>query len=132
MNIVKRKLMLPMTMLAVVFSAAGYARGGKSSTPSGRELQAKLEYCMDCHGLSGQGFRGFLVMPRLAGQSPEYIENQLLAFAERRRDRDIFINMAKVHGLSPAMRTAVAAHLKELNPRVVATGFTHFSVRLQG
>jgi cytochrome c553 len=125
MNIVKRNLMLHATILAVVFSAAGYARGGESSNPSGRELQAKLEYCKDCHGLSGQGYRGFLVMPRLAGQSIEYIENQLLAFAERRRDRDVFINMAKVHGLSSAMRTAVAAHLKELNPRVVGGAPRH-------
>ena len=61
-------------------------------------------------------------MPRLAGQQPEYIEAQLRNFAERSRDRDIFINMARVHGLSPEMRSAVAAHFRGLDPKPIGGG----------
>jgi cytochrome c553 len=54
-------------------------------------------------------------MPRLAGQQPEYLENQLRAFIERRRTNPIMFNVA--HVLSPAMVTALATHFKDLNPQ---------------
>ena len=85
-------------------------------------IAGKVEYCTDCHGPSGQGYQGYLTMPRLAGQMPEYIENQLRSFAERSRERDLFINMARVHGLSPDMRAALAAHFQGLNPRPIGGG----------
>ena len=53
-------------------------------------------------------------MPRLAGQQPQYIENQLRAFIERRRTNPIMTNVA--HVLSPSMITALAAHFRHLNP----------------
>ena len=132
MKIIKLRLALQTAIVAIVFFAAGRSDGADTSAVSRGNVQAKVEYCKDCHGLSGQGYRGFYSMPRLAGQPPEYLENQLRAFAERRRDKDIFINMAKVHGLSPAMRTALAAHFRTLDPRpvggapreLVATGKT--------
>ena len=61
-------------------------------------------------------------MPRLAGQTPEYIENQLRSFAERSRERDLFINMGRVHGLSPDMRAAMAAHFRGLDPTPIGGG----------
>ena len=61
----------------------GALAGGASGSDRGRAArehpQGKLGYCMDCHGMSGQGYHGYLVMPRLAGQTPEYLENQLRA-----------------------------------------------------
>ena len=54
-------------------------------------------------------------MPRLAGQQPQYIENQLRAFIERRRTNPIMFNVA--HVLSPSMLTALAAHFRDLNPK---------------
>ena len=95
---------------------------------SQQELQAKLAYCKTCHGLSGQGYRGANPMPRLAGQQPEYLENQLHAFIERRRTNPIMNNVA--HVLSPNMIMALATHFKDLNPKplggapqeLVATG----------
>ena len=65
------------------------------------EFQAKLTYCKTCHGLSGQGYHGYYAMPRLAGQQPKYIENQLRAFIEHRRKNEIMANVA--HALSPSM-----------------------------
>jgi cytochrome c553 len=79
-------------------------------------LQAKIQYCSDCHGPSGQGYRGYFPMPRLAGQTTEYFENQLRAFIERRREPHMPMVMSKVHGVSPALQTALAAHFTALNP----------------
>jgi len=79
-------------------------------------LQAKIQYCSDCHGPSGQGYRAYFTMPRLAGQTTEYFENQLRAFIERRREPHMAMAMSKVHGVSPALQTALAAHFNALNP----------------
>jgi len=81
------------------------------------ELQAKLLYCKTCHGLSGQGYRGYFPMPRLAGQQPQYLENQLRAFIERRRTNPIMANVA--HALSPSMVSALAEHFRHLDPRPI-------------
>jgi cytochrome c553 len=89
-----------------------------SSTASlADELGAKLQYCKTCHGLSGQGYRGYFPMPRLAGQQPQYIENQLRAFIERRRTNPIMANVA--HVLSPSMVAALSAHFRSLDPRPI-------------
>ncbi len=79
------------------------------------DLGAKLEYCKTCHGLSGEGYRGYYTMPRLAGQQPQYLENQLRAFIERRRTNPIMANVA--HSLSSPMLSALAEHFRRLNPR---------------
>lgn len=81
------------------------------------ELQAKLDYCKTCHGLSGQGYRGYFPMPRLAGQQQQYLENQLRAFVERRRVNPIMANVA--HALHPSMVSALASHLRHLDPRPI-------------
>lgn len=114
MKVTSLRLVLQTALLAVVFSAAGHAQERGALAGQGG-LEAKLEYCKTCHGLSGQGYLGYFPMPRLAGQQPQYIENQLRAFSERRRTNPIMFNVA--HVLSPSMLTALAAHFKNLNPR---------------
>jgi len=109
-------------MLATVLAATDALAFSQS------ELEAKLVYCKTCHGLSGEGYRGSTPMPRLAGQQPDYLENQLRAFMERRRDSKFMFGV--VSALGTAMLPAVAAHFKDLNPRplkgasseIVATG----------
>ena len=108
-------LALQTTMLAVFFSAAGHAEDKGKADFSQQELKAKTDYCKTCHGVSGQGFRGAFPMPRLAGQQPEYLENQLQAFIDRRRTNPVMFNVA--HVLSPSMLTALATHFKDLNPK---------------
>jgi cytochrome c553 len=110
-------LALSTAFLVMVFSVVGRADEADIAAGSRSHLQAKIEYCKDCHGRSGQGYVGYLPMPRLAGQTTAYLENQLRAFAERRRDRGLFLNMAKVHGVSPALRVALATHFRNINPR---------------
>ena len=92
----------------------GGARGGQ---PPSRHTncKAKTDYCKTCHGVSGQGFRGSFPMPRLAGQQPEYLKNQLQAFIERRRTNPVMFNVA--HVLTPPMLTALSTYFKDLNPK---------------
>ena len=110
-------LLAPPTAVLVVAVSAG-VRAGEADIGAGSRdyLEAKIAYCEDCHGRSGQGYFGFLPMPRLAGQTTAYLESQLRAFAEGRRDRGLFLNMAKIHGMSPTMRVALAEHFRAAHP----------------
>jgi cytochrome c553 len=103
------RLPLPMAMLAAALSAVLPTAGHAD------DLGAKLQYCKTCHGLSGQGYQGYFPMPRLAGQQPKYIENQLRAFIEKRRTNPIMFNVA--HVLSPSMVAALATDFRNLDPR---------------
>jgi cytochrome c553 len=107
------RLSLPAAVLALAFCATG--RAADRTAPARQGLEAKLEYCKTCHGLSGQGYLGYFPMPRLAGQQPEYTEAQLRAFIERRRTNPIMFNVA--HVLSPSMLTALAMHFRNLDPK---------------
>ena len=109
------RLALPAAILAIVVSATGRAEDAGTADFSTQALQAKIQYCKTCHGVSGQGFHGSTPIPRLAGQQTEYIENQLRAFIEHRRNNKYMYNVS--HVLSPAMRTALAKHFSELNPK---------------
>ena len=114
-------------LLALALSIPN-ARGAERSSKARGDIPAKLDYCKDCHGRSAQGFHGYFPIPRLAGQQPEYLKNQLQAFIEHRRTNNIMFNVA--HSLSPAMMDALAADFHELNPpplgggprRLVSTG----------
>ncbi|WMT73413.1 c-type cytochrome [Bradyrhizobium sp. Ash2021] len=103
-------------LLAVGFSVVGRAEDRVIVARQGG-LEAKLEYCKTCHGLSAQGYRGYFPMPRLAGQQPQYMENQLRAFIERRRTNPIMANVA--HVLSPSMVSALATHFRNLDPKPI-------------
>lgn len=111
MNVSSIRLAMPMAILAIVFSTVGRADERQS-------LQAKIEYCTTCHGSSGQGYHGFYPIPRLGGQQAQYIENQLRAYIEHRRENKYMYSVA--HVLSPAIRSALARHFSELNPKPLA------------
>jgi cytochrome c553 len=111
MNLVNLQLALPVAILTIFFWTIGRA---DAAVVSQHDLQAKMDYCKTCHGISGRGFRGFYPIPRLAGQQIKYIENQLHAFIEHRRTNNIMFNVA--HVLSPDMLTALAKSFHELNP----------------
>jgi cytochrome c553 len=100
---------------AIIVSAGAQAENNAASDVLPPALKAKTDYCKTCHGVSAQGFRGAFPMPRLAGQQPEYLKNQLSAFIERRRTNPVMFNVA--HVLSPPMLTALATYFKDLNPK---------------
>jgi cytochrome c553 len=72
---------------------------------------AGVETCTGCHGASGQG-NAQLGAPRLAGQPKAYLERQLAAYADGRRENQVMSPIAK--GLSPEQRASLAAHYAEL------------------
>jgi cytochrome c553 len=115
---------LPSTLYIACFviaiSTTVRAQNTQKSAVSERELQAKIEYCKTCHGLSGQGYRGSNPMPRLAGQQSEYLEDQLRAFIEGKRTSPFMPKVAAV--LSLPMQKALASHFKELDPKPLGGG----------
>jgi cytochrome c553 len=102
---------------AVIAIASTSAHAESKSAPgvSAQVLKAKTDYCKTCHGLEGQGFRGSFPMPRLAGQQPEYIANQLQAFIDKRRTNPVMFGVA--HVLDPAMVKALSEYFKSLDPK---------------
>ncbi len=114
------RLAMPTAVLAIVLSTAGRPEHSGAAALPGQDLQAKLEYCKTCHGLSGQGYYGYFPIPRLAGQQPKYLENQLRAFNERRRTNPVMANVA--HSLTPSMAGTLAAHFRDLDPRPIGDG----------
>jgi cytochrome c553 len=109
--------LVSLAILTIVFAATSRA---DAAAVSNGAVEAKLAYCQDCHGPSGQGYRGFFPIPRLAGQQIEYLENQLRAFVERRRPNPIMSNVA--HVLSPDMITALATKFRDFNPKPLGGG----------
>ena len=105
-------LILLTAILAMALSARAHAQENMVARGG---LEAKLEYCKTCHGIEGQGFRGSFPMPRLAGQQPEYIANQLLAFIDKRRSNPVMFGVA--HVLDPAMVKALSEYFKNLDPK---------------
>ena len=112
MKTISLKSALPV-VLAIAFVSAGSAV--ERGVAANKDFEAKVQYCKTCHGLSGQGFRGAYPMPRLAGQQPEYLENQLRAFIERRRTNPVMFNVA--HVLSPAMVSGLVTYFRDLDPK---------------
>lgn len=100
---------LLLAVLAFVFAGSTHAEDPVS------DIQAKLQYCNVCHGISAQGFLGYYPIPRLAGQQVDYIKNQLQGFAEQKRTNNIMFNVG--HVLSPAMIAALATSFHDLNPK---------------
>ena len=120
MKVVSLGLVWPSAILAIVFATAVRAEDKDTATVSKQAVEAKMKYCEVCHGPSAQGFVGYYPIPRLAGQQPEYIKNQLQAFIDRGRVNPIMANVAHVQ--SPAMQTALATKFSELNPKLLEGG----------
>lgn len=125
MKFIRLQSVLRIAILAVAFSTAARASDDKvAAAISKYDLQAKVDYCETCHGLSAKGFIGYYPVPRLAGQQVEYIENELKGFVARKRANtetpsktNIMFNVG--HVLSPAMINALATYFHDLNPRPV-------------
>ncbi len=101
-------------VVAAALGAAGLAQPTDAAAAPRTGVDAKIGYCQDCHGPSGQGYYGYFPIPRLAGQQTQYIKNQLQAFVEHRRTNNIMFNVA--HVLSPALISALAERFRSYNP----------------
>ena len=106
-------------IVSILVSTNGQAETAADPTVSKQELKAKITYCENCHGASAQGFHGYYPIPRLAGQQPEYIKNQMEAFIERRRTNNIMFSVS--HVLRPALLDALTQSFHDLNPKPLTT-----------
>ncbi len=104
---------------ALVVSATAHA-GQRNAVKAPREFSAEYKathYCMLCHGRGARGFVAYRPIPQLAGQQAQYIELQLAAFADRRRQRDLgYVRYENVHKLTPDQRSALAEYMSKLEP----------------
>lgn len=78
-------------------------------------LYQQVPACKSCHSSSGQGNER---MPRLAGQHPKYIENQLRSFQTRQRRNDSGAMAFVTQGLSELELRGVSAYVATLDPVV--------------
>jgi cytochrome c553 len=101
--------------IIAIAGASAHAESKPATGVPAQVLKAKTDYCKTCHGLEGQGFRGSFPMPRLAGQQPEYIANQLQAFIDKRRTNPVMFGVA--HVLDPAMVKALSEYFRNLDPK---------------
>jgi len=104
-----------LTTAVAIATISAHTESKAASGVSPQVLKAKTDYCKTCHGIEGQGFRGSFPMPRLAGQQPEYIANQLQAFIDKRRANPVMFGVA--HVLDPAMVKALSEYFKSLDPK---------------
>ena len=111
--------LLPVVLIGGALSAGAYGKDAPAPVAN-KDLQAKVHYCTTCHGVAGQGFRGFYPIPRLAGQQPDYIKNQLEAFTQKRRTNPIMFSVA--HVLTPEMLTELSQYFLKLDPKPLGGG----------
>jgi cytochrome c553 len=97
-------------VLALAWTACAFA-----ATPSGagetRPRTANAAPCEACHGAHGEGSPAAAI-PRLAGQSADYLEKQLRDYANDTRDNPVMRNFAK--GLSNTERAELASYYAAL------------------
>jgi cytochrome c553 len=88
------------------------------SVPSARAANPATPPCEACHGAHGEGMAAAHV-PRLAGQSADYLRKQLDDYADGARDNPIMANFAKV--LSKQQRSRFAARYASMPAPVIST-----------
>lgn len=90
-------------------------------------FQEKLGYCKDCHGNRFQGFQGYYLAPRLAGQPAQYLENQFKAFRGhvRNNPNSKRFMWVVVGGLSPRLQPEIAKYLSQYDAPPAGDGPRH-------
>ena len=75
-----------------------------------------VQSCALCHGAQGEG-NATNGIPRIAGQPQTYLERQLAAYADGRRDNDVMAPIARQ--LTAEQRTALSAYHSQLRAPAV-------------
>jgi cytochrome c553 len=97
--------------------AVGALAATSSSSSGLRPRTANAAPCEACHGAQGEG-RPAASIPRLAGQSADYLEKQLRDYDNGTRDNPIMGNFAK--GLNDSERAQLSAYYASLAAPTVA------------
>jgi len=123
-----KRLALVGAALAIAWSGAAAADDSGILKVSDGALRSKIEYCTMCHGENGRGFRGFIPIPRLAGQQPQYLEKQIRSVVTGHRISKVMFSVLTT--VEPSMWRPLAVHFSQLaakplggaQPDLVATG----------
>jgi cytochrome c553 len=104
------------TAIVIVGLFATFASPGRAESPIVRN-------CTWCHGTSAQGYTP---APRLAGQRPQYIENQLAGFRTHARDNPLSKQYmwGAAENLSGSTARALALYFSALPPKPAGDGDT--------
>ena len=108
------RLAVQAAVLAIFMPAAAQAS----------DFDEKLGYCRNCHGRHYEGFIGYYIAPRLAGQTQVYLENQLKAIGKHTRDdpnAKRFMWPVLTHG-APALWPRISKRLSEMDAPPAADG----------
>jgi cytochrome c553 len=100
-----------------------------SIAPINAEEQAALvRNCTWCHGTSAQGY---MVAPRLAGQRPVYLLNQIRDFREHTRDNPFSRQYmwGAVAALGPQAARDLADYFATIPPRPANDGDSNFAAK---
>jgi cytochrome c553 len=116
-------------ILAIVFSAVPALAGDEGAYSFGQRFADSN--CTWCHGPSAQGYT---TAPRLAGQTRQYIENQLRDFRNHTRDNPLSKQyMWGVRGapmtLDPQTVRDLAVYFSSLRPEAAKDGDGRFAAR---
>lgn len=117
---VMKRIGLTIAILTIVASAVP-ARAGEGNSPGVRN-------CTWCHGTAGQGY---MVAPRLAGQRPQYIANQIRSFREHRRDNPFSKQYmwGAVAALGPYAARDLATYFATIAPKPANDGNRDLAAR---
>jgi cytochrome c553 len=93
------------------------------SAASGRAESPAVRNCTWCHGFAAQGYTP---APRLAGQRPQYLENQLAGFRTHGRDNPLSRQYmwGAVASLDPQAARDLATYFSTLSPKAANDGDT--------
>ena len=94
-----------------VFSSLSARADAKADQARAEEIVSGR--CFLCHGMEGESASP--VFPRLAGQHPRYIEDQLKQFNSRERNNDNAVMHTVASKLTELERHAVAEYIATLN-----------------
>ncbi len=97
------------TMAFIAIAAACAIAQGAVAAPA---APAPAAQCQACHGAHGEGMAAAHV-PRIAGQSADYLEKQLRDYASGSRANPIMVNFAKA--LTEPQRKELAAYYATLS-----------------
>jgi len=109
---------------SAIVDAAAPAAGPKSVKRPG---PAAVVVCQACHGTNGEGAPAAKI-PRLAGQSADYLDKQLRDYATGARSNEVMQNFAKP--LSESDRAAAAAYFSSLTAPNIAQNLRATDVQI--
>ncbi len=139
MKVVSFRLTLQTVVAGLILPAAAYAaelgghyhhhhhRAALAAHPSKTGLEAKVQFCSECHGKAFHGYQAYYTIPQLAGQQPQYLENQFNSIHDRVRNDPIaqrFMWPILSH-VPKDLFPAIAQHISELDAAPAADGPRH-------